>query len=142
MTYHQFLHNLIELGIAGSREHFGADSFKFRGSREGFIACRRMLPYQLAELLQKCNKITAHVRALREIKPPGASSQEYWTARDREIQVEWICNCVSVALDVTGQSCIVPTTVRAAAHVNVVLTSIEDVKSWPELLAVGTALLA
>lgn len=106
MNYNQFLAKIISDGINAAKADYTSKSDKERldGSIAGFEACRNKAPQELAILLNKatieCNE------AFREDRP------NYWYYKSYQLEVEWVCNCVSCALVNQGEAPIVTPTAR------------------------------
>jgi hypothetical protein len=114
MTYGDFLERAVDLGISAAKRDYSGRSqkAKLEGSIDGFEACRRKTPTEIAALCREAGKRTSDAKArfhLGEI-----SSDEYWKTRCREAEIEWIANVVSVVLVRDGNPPIVSPTVRAA----------------------------
>lgn len=113
MTFEQFVDKVIETGIKGSREHYGEDDEKFRGSKAGFEACRGKNPIELGKLLAKAKRDTALA---------NVEGGDYWHLSFFACQVEWTCNCVSAVLLSSNTEVIVQPTVRGVMHAQSILT--------------------
>jgi hypothetical protein len=78
----------------------------------GVDACRGKTPEQLRVVL-------AGARERREAaREQEAADGRYWYHRCFELEVEWVCNCVSVVLTQHRFPPIVPPTARAAMLVD------------------------
>lgn len=111
MTHDELLDVIVEQGIDAARQDYNGR--KLDGAVAGFNACRGKSPQELKELLDICAISTRS--AMRE------HSSEYWWYRCYQAEVEWVCNCISVAL--MGQGCpvIVTPTISAAIFVGNIL---------------------
>ena len=127
MTYDEFLTQAIERGLASIKtdDQLLRHPKRMAGSREGFEACRGKDPAKLAELLEDASKKSDAVRKARLGETEDGEHgerpdiEDYWQARYRAIQIEWVCNTVSAALmfatDLRPESkkfCIVQPTAR------------------------------
>lgn len=90
MNYLEFLTRVIDEGIAAAIEDYGADKHKRDGSVAGFEACRNKQPHELDELRRAASVATHDARCRK--------AQDYWWFRCYELEVEWVCNVVSVML--------------------------------------------
>ena len=105
MNYDQFLDTIVNDGVrAARRDYKGGD--KLKGSVAGFEACRGEGPAGLAVLLDAASA------AAREAR--GREAADYWWFRCYELEVEWVCNCVSAMLRNEGLPTIVAPTCRGA----------------------------
>ncbi len=115
MTYEDFLHKLINLGIeAARRDYAGEDPHrraKLAGSIDGFEDCRGKTPDQIPGLLKEAHAKADQARA--RVHEGEITYDDYWRVRCRELEVEWVANCVSVLLVRQGIEPIVPPTARA-----------------------------
>ena len=117
MTYYDFLHQVIEGGIKGAKRDYLNEAHKLEGSLAGFEACRNKLPSVLREVLTNARQATQTSIMLRV--PEGKN--EYWKMRCYELEVEWVCNVVSVMLLNQGLESIVPPTARGAIRAHEIL---------------------
>lgn len=108
MLYEKFLEAVIEKGIAGATSDYEKSPNKLKGAIEGFNACRGLQPPQLHDLLATARKRAHDAMMFQE------PLDYYWELRCYEAEVEWVCNCISVALISLGKEPIVPPTARAA----------------------------
>lgn len=106
MNYLTFLDAVIARGIEGARKDYATKPDKLAGSVAGFEACRDKTPTELRGLLAEATKATSAARR--------TCTSDYWKVRCYEIEIEWVCNCVSVLLKMQGLMPIVPPTARAA----------------------------
>ena len=94
-TYTQLLDRIISDGIAEVREAYAdpKDHHKRDGAIEGFEACRGKTPGELVELWRA---------AENQERPNHAESpsniKDYWRQRYKALQLEWVCNVISVGL--------------------------------------------
>jgi len=111
MHFSEFLNRVIDDGIAAAREDYAkpAQKRKLEGSIAGFEACRNVRPLHahqdLTELLDAARTST-HAASL------GDEREDYWWFRCYELEVEWICNCVSAVLINEGKPPIITPTAR------------------------------
>jgi hypothetical protein len=116
MLYDKFLSAIIDKGLAAAIVDYADSPNRLKGATEGFTACRGLQPPQLHELLSKARERASHAQLY------NAPIDTYWELRCFEAEVEWVCNCISVALLTLGQEPIVQPTVRAALLVNEIVT--------------------
>lgn len=96
-TYNQLLDRVITEGITEVREAY-ADSkehHKRDGAIEGFEACRGRTP---ADLVALWTEAESNCRGLS-----ANNVQGYWKQRYKALQIEWVCNVISVGLVSSGQ---------------------------------------
>ena len=108
-TYDQLLDRLIADGIAEVREAYDdpKDHHKRDGAIEGFEACRGKSPADLVALWSEAEKISAQImRESRASDDDGVRS--YWKQRYKAIQIEFVCNVVSVGLTSSGHPSLLP----------------------------------
>jgi hypothetical protein len=113
---------VINDGIQAARDDYGSTDTelvraKLEGSIAGFDACRHRTPAKLKKLLAEAHEKTQGAR-LRKI---GGDDESYWYIRCYELEVEWVCNCVSAALANSGLPVIVPPTARGVMKVAEIL---------------------
>jgi hypothetical protein len=107
MTYEQLLDRIISDGIAEVRDAYAEpkNHHKRDGAIEGFEACRGKTPPDLVTLW-----IAAEQEGHRLIRSQhNEDAQEtdikiYWRQRYKTLQIEWVCNVVSVGLTQAGLS--------------------------------------
>lgn len=113
MKHNEVLERLADTGIDGLHSHYpGAsehEKYKREGGIAGFNACRSKTIPELKDLLAAAKTATQDAR---ERKAP-----DYQWFRYYELEVEWVCNCLSVLLRQQGHPIIVPPTARAASHI-------------------------
>ena len=116
MTYPEFLHIVIETGIAGARADYSdpKDAAKLRGSLEGFELCRKQPPDLLILLLDAATQDTER----------ADPKDDYWFWRCRAVEIEWVCNVVSAALRVSLKPHL--PTVRAVLHASRILGTSDE----------------
>lgn len=119
MLYLKFLDSLIEKGVAGASRDYGDSSPpKLKGALDGFNACRGLQPPELHDLLATARK------RVKEAILKDAPSETYLELRCYEAEVEWVCNCLSVALITLGRDPIVPPTASATMLANTIFDTI------------------
>ncbi len=96
MQYLTALDAVIERGIAGVKVSYKDEPHKRDGSIEGFNACRDKTPDELFKILTEAGERTKKARD--DHHAGKVSIEEYWKVRHAEVQIEWVCNCVSVML--------------------------------------------
>jgi len=107
MNHDEFVTRLVDDGIASaSRDpRLVAKPRRLAGAVAGFEACRGKSPEDLLVLLGDARRDADAHRGAKD-------SESYWAARYYEVQVEWVCNCVSAVLLNQGLPPIVPPTAR------------------------------
>jgi hypothetical protein len=108
MNYEAFLERLVNDGVAEVSQVYKSEDKKRQreGALAGFEACRG-------------KKIMEFPALLAEAKYKSGSAYNekdegnYWYWRYYELQVEWVCNCLSAVLQNEKLPTIVPPTVRA-----------------------------
>jgi hypothetical protein len=123
MTYAKLLHEIIERGIEGAKKDYAEKPNKLEGAVAGFEACRQRTPEQLHDLLKRAEGATWQAR--QSHYDGKLSIDEYWKLRCYEAEVEWVCNCISVALANQGEKPIIPPTARALMLVNTIFKANE-----------------
>lgn len=104
-TYAQLLDRIIADGIAEVREAYAEpkDHHKRDGAIEGFEACRGKTPAELVELFRAAeDRAQQHMRAKHDGSP--SDRQDHVKLRYTALQIEWVCNVVSVGLANSGQA--------------------------------------
>lgn len=106
MNHNQFLEQVIDDGIEAVKKDYTRPNQvqKRSGAIAGFEACRNKPPFELKALLKFCADATT--RAYHDDK------EKYWWYRCYEVEVEWVCNCVSAVLLNAGRSVIIKPTAR------------------------------
>jgi hypothetical protein len=91
LAYKPFLDRIIDDGIIAATADY-KEGPKLSGSIKGFEACRDKTPDQLvAEWSMASDKL----RYLME----GNKLDEYWYWNCYQLEVEWVLNCLSVAVN-------------------------------------------
>lgn len=103
MIYEDLLDRIIADGSAEVRETYAAskEHHKRDGAIEGFEACRGKAPGDLVALW------TAAEREAQQIAGMSITTgnvEGYWRRRYKAMQLEWVCNVVSVGLTINGQA--------------------------------------
>ena len=103
-TYEQLLDRIIADGIAEVREAYAdpKDRHKRDGAIDGFEACRGKSPANLVALLSEADKIAGQIKRDHHETSFGDAT-DYWRQRYKVLQIEWVCNVVSVGLVSNGQ---------------------------------------
>lgn len=107
MTYDQLLQRLIDDGIAEVRIAYcdPKDHHKREGAVEGFEVCRGKTPAELVKLYvayeEQTQVLNKHVTALADAH--RNHHETYWHHRYAAMQVEFVCNVISVGLVNAGQ---------------------------------------
>lgn len=95
MKYFDFLNQTVDHCIAqGELYQIPQEESSMKFHTDGFEACRNKPPHELAALLQESVKNRAE----------HFGQSDYWYFRRYEVQVEWICNIVSVLLAARGNA--------------------------------------
>lgn len=91
MTLQDFIERVIKDGIEAAKKNYPLPHHKDKreGSVAGFNACLDKDPVELYELLQAARTATHDARVRKD---------RYWWYRCYELEVEWVCNCVSAVL--------------------------------------------
>ena len=110
MNYEQFIQKVVKKGIEAVKEDYKLPERKAirKGSIAGFEACIGKNPIQLFNLLENASAKTRKLM-IEDRKNPD----RYLEARGFELEVEWVCNCVSCLLYNEGKPTIVPPTAGA-----------------------------
>lgn len=97
MTYQALLDRIISDGIAEVREAYADpdEHHKRDGAIEGFEACVGKTPAELVDLWQSAERRGLHVNEDTKVK-------DYWKQRYKALQIEWVCNIISVGLVNSG----------------------------------------
>ena len=90
MQHGEFLARIIDDGIEAAQRDYADSPDKLTGAVAGFEACRGMSPLELISVLS--------FAALETQQAFKDKSEDYWRIRCFELEVEWVCNCVSAAL--------------------------------------------
>lgn len=108
MDVFEFMERIINDGIAAVKVDYSElkDKEKLDGSISGFEKCRGKNPTELLLLLRNAQKAT-HDMGLKQGK-------SYWFVRCEELEIEWVCNCMSVVLLYEGLAPLVNPTARGA----------------------------
>jgi hypothetical protein len=119
MDYFSFLDQIIKDGIYAVKLEFKSpeERQKLFGSIQGFEQCRGKKPSELARLLEKAREETIE----SQIPNTERARNKYWFYRFREIQIEWVCSCVSAILKQNGLPTITPVSMRAFIKASQVL---------------------
>jgi hypothetical protein len=99
MNYQEFLNRVIDEGIEAAKRDYARDDQKLKGSIAGFEACRNKIPDELGKILLAARENSDRARRLK--------FDGYWNIRCFELEVEWVCNVVSVMLMSQGQLSII-----------------------------------
>lgn len=106
MNYLEFLTRIVDDGLVAARADYGnspSQSQELTGSLAGFEQCRDLMPNDLTLLLVEAREETRTAFL--------AQADNYRYLRCREIEIEWVCNCVSAMLVNQGQPPICDVTV-------------------------------
>lgn len=102
MTYKDLLDRIISDGIAEVREVYTDpdDHHKRDGAIEGFEACHDKTPDDLVALWQSAER-----EGLDMVRGDDSPSRlkDYWKQRYKALQIEWVCNVISVGFVNSGQ---------------------------------------
>lgn len=98
MTYEQLLDRLVADGIVEVQKTYAdpKDHHKRDGAIDGFQACRGKAPIDLVKLWNAAEQEAAQIRI--DCHESDRSSEDYWRARYKALQIEFVCNVVSVGL--------------------------------------------
>ncbi len=108
MNLNEFIDRVIEDRITAIKDDFLHLEQKenFVGSISGFEKCRGKNSTELLVLLGEAQRATR--------KAELEHAENYWFARREEGDIEWVCNCVSVALLSKGHYPIITPTILGA----------------------------
>ena len=97
-TYDQLLDRIISDGIAEVREAYAdpKDHHKRDGAIEGFETCRGKAPSALVAMWSEAERACVACR--------NGDIKDYWKQRYKALQIEWVCNVVSVGLAGSGHA--------------------------------------
>lgn len=104
MTYEQLIDRIITDGIQEVQTLYAApeDHPKRDGAIAGFEACRGKTAPELVTLWAEAERETRQIRiACQESR---RTIQDYWQSRYKVLQIEFVCNVVSVGLTNNGQA--------------------------------------
>ena len=103
MTYHQLLDRVITDGIAEVREAYidPKDHHKRDGAIEGFEACRGKKPLEIVALWNEAERLMPQIAD--ECRTHARPDNDYWKHRYKTMQIEWVCNVLSVGLTSSGK---------------------------------------
>lgn len=98
MDYDAFLTRIIDDGIEAAKHDYNKprDEKKLQGSIAGFEACRGKQPQEIVDLWTSAAKEAA-IR-MGSDDQEGHLHDSYWYWRCYGLEVEWVLNCLSVAL--------------------------------------------
>jgi hypothetical protein len=108
LEYYEFLSKIINDGIEAAKADYNKpkDEHRLSGSLEGFESCRNKSPDELSTLLLNARKeATEKLRHDEKV-------EEYWFHRCKELEIEWVCNCVSAILQNHGLPTLITPTAR------------------------------
>lgn len=89
-TYNQLLDRVISDGIAAARRDYANKPDHLIGAVEGFEECRGKTPTDLIALYTRA-EARAHEARRTHV-------DDYWRWRCRTLEIEWVCNVVSVGI--------------------------------------------
>jgi hypothetical protein len=113
VTYNEFLEIIVTGGIeAATRDYDPGD--KRNGAIAGFQACIGKSPAELKDLLDASRIATRDARNCED-------KYNYWWFRCYELEVEWVCNCLSALLMHLGEPVIIQPTARGTIKAGEVL---------------------
>jgi len=115
VTYEDLINRIIADGIAEVREAYSdpKEHHKRDGAIEGFETCRGKAPSDLValwtiaerqsrEASEACRAKTAKSHDGHGVKADNLN--DYWRQRYKALQIEWVCNVVSVGLTNNGEA--------------------------------------
>lgn len=133
INYNQLLDRLIADGIAEVQKEYASpeDHHKRDGAIEGFETCRGKSPADLVALWSEAEKAAEQI--MRDRRGTDSAVKDYWRQRYKALQIEWICNVVSVGLMNSGHPPLLghlPTARGAAKYAAVVgVRGVEEARS-------------
>jgi len=94
MEYNDFLNRVINEGIEAATADYKEERQKshLEGSISGFEACRNKSPLELFEVWKESQEYVQKSFFDRD------DPDKYWWFRCYQLEVEWVCNVVSVVL--------------------------------------------
>lgn len=103
MTYQQLLERIITDGIAEVREAYAdlKEHHKRDGAIEGFEACRGKKPLEIVALWNEAERVSPQIAD--ECRKHARPDDDFWKHRYKTMQIEWVCNVLSVGLTSIGQ---------------------------------------
>lgn len=135
VTIADFINRAIDRGIEGVKESWPGtderDTARREGSIEGFEACRGKTPTEILDVLANVRRECNEFMQLDDSEQDkiaggtGLGNHHYWRLRHREVQIEWVANCLSAALVNSGIEPIVPVTARGMMQADRVLKSLD-----------------
>ncbi len=95
--YDQLLERIISEGLAEVHEAYATpnEHHKRDGAIEGFEACRGKTPLELVDCWKEAEAAASKI--MRDDREAKTDDQRYWRQRYKAMQIEWVCNVVSVA---------------------------------------------
>lgn len=115
MDYNEFLGRVIDKGIAAVKADYSPDDNRREGSIKGFEECRGKSPAQLRDMLIQARK-EVYEKFIDTQDSDKKGVDEYWALQGRASEIEWVCNCVSAMLVISGKPEIIPPTARGTIH--------------------------
>lgn len=113
--YYTLLNRVIDDGLDEVRKAYVDEPYKMEGAIAGFEACRHKGPKELYDLLKEA-QAGSSAAARNKVE-----ADRYWRIRYYTLQIEWVCNCISVVLDANNQRVIVSPTAKAYLRVAAIL---------------------
>lgn len=134
MTYEQLIDRIITDGIQEVQTIYAApeDHPKRDGALAGFEACRGKTAPELVTLWADTERETRQIRAAYQ--EGKHTIQDYWRSCYKMLQIEFICNVVSVGLTNNGHAPLLahqPTMQGALKYAAIVGTSARSAKGQP-----------
>ena len=108
MNYQELIEKIVEKGIKAAKRDYTQKDQKsiLKGSIAGFKACLGKTITELSDLLEKAQK-DSYLGDHKNI-------DEHWYKRGYSLEIEWVCNVVSVVLYNEGLPVIINPTARGA----------------------------
>lgn len=108
ISIEEFTALVIGDGIQSAKEEFSdlSESESLEGALLGYARCRGKNPEELRLLLAEAQ--AASHRAESE------KASDYWFIRSEELEIEWVCNCLSVLMGNRRMQPIMQPTMSAA----------------------------
>lgn len=107
-TYEHLLQRVICDGIAEVQQTYADPDVHHKrdGAIEGFEACRDKTPDALIALWTEANHAAEESRREQHSSEDAHDSwtKRYWRLRYKTLQIEWVCNVVSVGLVQSGSA--------------------------------------
>lgn len=95
MKYEDFLQVIVQESLIAARDSYSDSPDRLSGAESGLRACLGKSPDELKMVLKQAQEMSKEARFDR--------SDNYWEVRCYEIEVEWVCDCISAILVKNGR---------------------------------------